>query len=93
MNDVLFDAFERFRVQFRFAKNPIDFSFLIAQLHRAIAKSEKKTECESLQLPVHFYDIFNDKSKKLFKNSLGNFNGKRNKRRSKFGFGLVDTNA
>lgn len=52
MNDVLFEAFERYRVQFRFAKNALDFSFLIAQLHRAIAKQEKKMEYNMMQLPI-----------------------------------------
>lgn len=36
------EAFEQNRSQVRYCKTPQDFSFLIVQLHRAIAKSEKR---------------------------------------------------
>jgi len=36
------EAFEQNRSQIRYCKTPQDFSFLIVQLHRAIAKSEKR---------------------------------------------------
>uniref|UniRef100_A0A914ESU7 Uncharacterized protein n=1 Tax=Acrobeloides nanus TaxID=290746 RepID=A0A914ESU7_9BILA len=44
LHQTTIEAFERFRVQFRFVDNSIDFSYLIAQMHRAIAKIERKIE-------------------------------------------------
>lgn len=44
LNCALFEAFEKFRVQFRFMTNALNCSFLIIQMHRALAKIEKKAE-------------------------------------------------
>lgn len=51
------DAFERYRTQFRFVSTPADFSYLIAQLHRALAKVERKLlAAESTPLPIMVAD-------------------------------------
>lgn len=41
---MVFEAFEKHRIQFHFVANAVDFSFLIVQFHRALAKMEKKAE-------------------------------------------------
>lgn len=88
LNDVLFDAFEQFRVQFHFVKNSIDFSFLIVQLHRAIAKCEKKSERDLAQLPVILQLLIII----IILFFVDNCNRKRNKKWSKSCVGLVDSN-
>uniref|UniRef100_A0A183CPY2 Crossover junction endonuclease MUS81 n=1 Tax=Globodera pallida TaxID=36090 RepID=A0A183CPY2_GLOPA len=44
VSSLIFEAFEKHRIQFRFVSDAFDFSFLIAQYHRALAKVEKKAE-------------------------------------------------
>uniref|UniRef100_A0A915CT77 Uncharacterized protein n=1 Tax=Ditylenchus dipsaci TaxID=166011 RepID=A0A915CT77_9BILA len=52
LNHALFEAFERFRVQFRFMSNALNCSFLIVQIHRALAKMEKKLDHDMSSIPV-----------------------------------------
>ncbi|KAL3077118.1 hypothetical protein niasHS_013107 [Heterodera schachtii] len=44
LSSLVFEAFEKHRIQFRFVSDALDFSFLVAQFHRALAKLEKKVE-------------------------------------------------
>uniref|UniRef100_A0A914HNZ3 SprT-like domain-containing protein n=1 Tax=Globodera rostochiensis TaxID=31243 RepID=A0A914HNZ3_GLORO len=48
VSSLIFEAFEKHRIQFRFVSDAFDFSFLIAQYHRALAKMEKKAEKQIL---------------------------------------------
>ncbi|KAH7728504.1 Protein F56A6.4 [Aphelenchoides avenae] len=52
LTDVLFDCYERLRCQFRFVNDARDLSYLITQMHRALAKREKKLERAASSLPV-----------------------------------------
>ncbi|KAI1714428.1 Essential Meiotic Endonuclease [Ditylenchus destructor] len=52
LNGALFEAYEKFRVQFRFMSNACNCSFLIVQMHRALAKMEKKAEQDPSAVPV-----------------------------------------
>ncbi|KAF7623547.1 hypothetical protein Mgra_00010156 [Meloidogyne graminicola] len=44
LSTLIFDAYERYRAQIRIVPDALDFSFLIVQMHRALAKEEKKNE-------------------------------------------------
>ncbi|KAI1716660.1 Essential Meiotic Endonuclease [Ditylenchus destructor] len=54
LDRALFEAYEKFRVQFHILKvsNACNCSFLIVQMHRALAKMEKKAEQDPSAVPV-----------------------------------------
>jgi hypothetical protein len=41
---LIFEAYEQFGAQFRFVRDALDFSFIVVQMHRSLAKFEKKAE-------------------------------------------------
>lgn len=45
--------FDKYKVQLRFCRNIEDFTYLIAQMHRTLAKMEKKLETFGIQLHVN----------------------------------------
>ncbi|KAI6182483.1 hypothetical protein M3Y97_00384900 [Aphelenchoides bicaudatus] len=53
INALTLTIFEKYRVQLRFCRTAEDFSFLVAQMHRALAKFEKKMETVGTQLHIN----------------------------------------
>lgn len=52
MNALSLSLFQRFNVQLRFCRNIEDFCYLVAQMHRTLAKLEKKLETADTQIHV-----------------------------------------
>ncbi|KAI6233022.1 hypothetical protein M3Y99_00963100 [Aphelenchoides fujianensis] len=54
LNGLSLRLFESNRVQLRFCRDPLDFAYLLAQIHRALAKMERKIErgCGALHVDV-----------------------------------------
>uniref|UniRef100_A0A914M846 ERCC4 domain-containing protein n=1 Tax=Meloidogyne incognita TaxID=6306 RepID=A0A914M846_MELIC len=44
LSSLIFEAYERYRAQIRMVPDVLDFSFLVVQMHRALAKAEKKSD-------------------------------------------------
>ena len=44
LHSLIFDVYEQSKAQIRFVPDALDFAFVVVQMHRALAKLEKKTE-------------------------------------------------
>ncbi|KAL7070285.1 hypothetical protein ACQ4LE_010218 [Meloidogyne hapla] len=48
LSSLIFEAYERYRAQIRIVPDVLDFSFLVVQMHRALAKAEKKSDKKAM---------------------------------------------